>query len=596
MSALDPRQQRCAFTDALRPPPGYVLGACIGTTYRLDFDPFTAVVLAFVGADLDDSLHSPPAVLTTIARLRSRLRVYVNSGGLLPPKVPSRLFALYDRVLRPVHVPDAAFHPKVWVLRFDPASTPEHRNAPSLYRVLCASRNVTDSGCWELAVTLNGRLGTTRQQFGDDVAKFCRRFSGRDLPKEIWKLLGELPRVEFERGREAMRDMRFEWQWPRTKSLASSIPKHAQQAIVISPFIRADFLKALRGRIDDLVIVSTQKELDALPEEAHEDLTRARTYVVTGADVEDIPNMDLHAKLIAWESDRDSETSLGSANATGPGWGLRGRSNCEAMVALRPGLKVDDIVRSFVAPSKGELHAWIEEYSRQPVEPSEEEDARAQLDWLRRTLCSDQVSGTYDRSARALILRCAIASPRQPLPGTVTAEIVPLLQRDTNVWASYPDIYRKGARFTNIELEDLSGFALVRLRDSRFEDVQIVFGIQFELPLNERDSEERDDAVNARLLEGVDARALLMSVLSGMPAGTWMPPVKGRNGGGSAGPNSLLRYATIERVLEVCTADPSRMDEVDAVLRACGRSEDLVAFREFWQVFREAFNVGGERV
>src|SRR6185436_16920839 len=167
MSVLDPRQDRCAFTDALKPPAGYVLGACIGTTYRLDFDPFTAVVLAFVGSDLDDSLSSPPAVLTTIARLRSRLRVYVNSGGLLPPKVPNRLFALYDRVLRPVRVPDAAFHPKVWVLRFDPASKPESRGMPSLYRVVCASRNVTDSACWELAVTLNGRLGTNKQPFGD---------------------------------------------------------------------------------------------------------------------------------------------------------------------------------------------------------------------------------------------------------------------------------------------------------------------------------------------------------------------------------------------------------------------------------------------
>ena len=50
MSVLDVTRQRSAFTDALRPPPGHVLGACLGTTYSLDFEAFTAVVLAFVGA------------------------------------------------------------------------------------------------------------------------------------------------------------------------------------------------------------------------------------------------------------------------------------------------------------------------------------------------------------------------------------------------------------------------------------------------------------------------------------------------------------------------------------------------------------------
>ena len=74
MSALDAKRQRSAFTDALRPPPGHVLGACLGTTYSLDFDAFTAVILAFVGADVEDPLNDAPSVLTTVARLRSRLR------------------------------------------------------------------------------------------------------------------------------------------------------------------------------------------------------------------------------------------------------------------------------------------------------------------------------------------------------------------------------------------------------------------------------------------------------------------------------------------------------------------------------------------
>ncbi len=54
MSTLDVREQRLAMTDALRPPAGYRLGAAIGTTYSLEFDALTAVLLAFSGADCDD--------------------------------------------------------------------------------------------------------------------------------------------------------------------------------------------------------------------------------------------------------------------------------------------------------------------------------------------------------------------------------------------------------------------------------------------------------------------------------------------------------------------------------------------------------------
>jgi hypothetical protein len=34
------------------------------------------------------------------------------------------------------------------------------------------------------------------------------------------------------------------------------------------------------------------------------------------------------------------------------------------------------------------------------------------------------------------------------------------------------------------------------------------------------EADERDKAVNARLLEGVDARRLLLDVLAGLPGGT----------------------------------------------------------------------------
>ena len=187
MSVLDAARQRSAFTDALRPPPGHVLGACLGTTYSLDFEAFTAVILAFVGADIEDPLNDAPSVLTTVARMRSRLRVFVNSGSLHLPGATNRLFALYDRILRRVDIQGGAFHPKVWALRFDPIARPEHREVPSIYRVLTASRNVADSRCWELGVRLEGRKSTSKQKYGSDLSAFLRRVaSSPTLPKALW--------------------------------------------------------------------------------------------------------------------------------------------------------------------------------------------------------------------------------------------------------------------------------------------------------------------------------------------------------------------------------------------------------------------------
>ena len=128
------------------------------------------------------------------------------------------------------------------------------------------------------------------------------------------------------------------------------------------------------------------------------------------------------------------------------------------------------------------------------------------------------------------------------------------------------------------------GLACVVLRDEHHKDVEVSFVVQFELNMDEKDADERDTAVNRRLLEGVDARSLLLNVLSGLPGGTSRSSSTDRQNGGGHANEPLLRRASIERILEVCTADPSRVYEVEAVLAACGDAENMSSFREFWAV------------
>ncbi|ABS28169.1 hypothetical protein Anae109_3991 [Anaeromyxobacter sp. Fw109-5] len=590
MSVLDPTQ-RVALTDALRPPAGYVLDAGVGTTFSLDFEAFTAVVLAFVGADVEDVRPDPATVLTAVARLRRRLRVFLNAGGFLEPKAPNRLFALYDRIVQAIPLEGAAFHPKVWMLKFVPQERPELRRATPLYRVLCASRNVTASSCWELGARFDGQRGKG-SELGSDLGAFCRvlvRTGG--APPAVWKLASELPEVEFQVGRETAESLRFWWQWPGDKQLARRVPSRADRALVISPFIRGAFLSTLARRVDALTVVSTQDELDALPDEAHRILERSAVYVVTGSGTDDVPDLDLHAKLLAWEDDQSGtrETLVGSANATSPAWGLGAHMNCEAMIALRPGLRIHDIMKAFVSPEKGVLHGWIERYERQTTDLDETEQVRKRLESLQRRLATVALEGDHDAAGQRLTLRGVGDRPAALENDTdgVEVHVVPLLRSgDAGAWAPLEETFaERGLLFESVAREDLCAFALIRLRDTA-HDLSRCFGIQFDLPLAGAEAQARDEALSARLLENADPHTLLLNVLQGLPAGSATHEREGALAGARA--HSLLQLATVERVLEACTADPSRIEEVDAVLAGYRESERMKSFTAFWKAFKAA--------
>ena len=475
----------------------------------------------------------------------------------------------------------------MWALRFDPVARPERRGVEPIYRLLAASRNVTDSGCWELGAIFEGARRTGTQKFGSEVSAFCRKVAAaRDLPKPLWKLIEELKNVEFASPREAAKGLRFDWQWPTDRVLMNRLPRAMSRVLLISPFVRAEFLKRLCDRTVALTLVSTQDELDQLSDEAYARLADARVFVVSADAEDDVPSLDLHAKLLAWEADGESETMIGSANATGPGWGCGSNVNCEAMVSLRPGLGIDAVVKAFVSPAKDQLQPWIETYERQPEVADTEKEVTKRLEHFKRLLRADRIRGEYDSTKKTLQLLAPSTAGAQGWPAGMRAEIIPLLQRDQAIRADYQLIYGSGAVFPEIDLEDVAAFAYIVISNERHKDIELPFVVQFELNLGAQDADDRDKAVNARLLEGVDARGLLLDVLAGLPGGT-SRSVDRHRGGAQAG-ESLLRRATIERILEACTADPSRVHEVEAVLAACGDAANMSAFREFWTVFQES--------
>lgn len=594
---LEP-SERTSFLDALRPPAGYRLEAGIGTAFSLEFEVLTAVLQAFVDAEVDEEAgcQDPAVVVQAIIKLSGRLRVFVNRGSILfdAGRRPSRLFALFDRIVRDITLPNASFHPKVWVLKYAPRRSPELAGAEPVYRLVCSSRNLSASKSWELGLRLEGVREPRPSEIGRALASFCRTVLARDerVPRALADLPAEVEAVGFATSREMQESLEFLWQWPGRPGLNRYLSGRGYRALLMAPFVRASFLDRLFGRFDKLTIISRQEELDALGEAIHSQLARAEVYVVRPREtVSGEAALDLHGKLVMTEGPKGNRTYLGSANASSRAWGLGESRNCEAMVAMSPGIGIDRFVKAFVRGPDG-LHPWIEEYRRSSEPLDEVETARRALDQAATALGRIEVNVRYEREARVLGVGAQQAQPATfaELSTRYAIEVAPmLLLASREAFRPLAELYAGEIRYTEVEVADVSEFVVIRIVDRSYR-LERSCVIRAQSNLGDELWEWRDDAVRADLLAGSDVRVLLWNILwgaGGRPMGhRGGIPRRGGNGGHR---ESLLSEVTIEGLLEACTEDPSRIEEIDALLRAFKDNPAVdSAFVEFWERFKQA--------
>lgn len=601
---LEPTHRQ-SFLDVLRPPPGYRLAAAIGTSYSLEMEPLTAALLAFIGEDLDPEAPDRISILHALGRVSRCLRIYINAGSL--PAAPShrlnKLFALYDGIVRHVHLEGASFHPKVWVLKFEPPSAPEYRRTRPLYRLLCSSRNLTQSRFWELGSWAEGYLEENFESpLGISAARLCQRLTqtrARDVGSKsaLSRMIQELPNVRFEGSREQHESLELLWQWPgQRRTLQAALPGQGSRALLISPFLGDRFVAALRDRFSELTILSTQEALDGLSEELVSRLDPQRTYVLfsPGESEDDALGQGLHAKVLLCESDEGRQAFLGSANGTSAGWGL-GPVNGEAVLAMKPGPSINSVVRDLlIEPKKNVLYRWIQRYERQPIQEDDVSLARGQMDLVRRQLSGLRLQGTYQPDKSVLTLTCSNPGVA-PLPEGALCLVAPYLL------AGRADGFRPLSElagivsYEGVTAAELCEFAVIRISFPRW-DLSHDFLLEMHGLLSTELRKERDEVLQQHLMEGVDGRALLFRLLG-------LPPPRGgpQEGEGSGGSRrntrlSLLQELTVERVLESVAADPESMDVIESALKVLARGgkadEELLAF---WANLKRAMERTGWR-
>lgn len=600
---LDP-EARTLYTDALRPPPGHVFREAVAATYSLDLETLLTIPLhlALFSAEegIEELLKDGVALLEALRRTVERITIYAQASRVIAPARPHVLYGLLEPAVVEVTPPGGtgAFHPKLWLLRFDHART----GAPRL-RLLVLSRNVTGDRCWDLALTLEGEPGSEALAANQPLAELVSRMPALALrpPAEAriagartlaelahrtaWELPGSYERLRFHA--------------PGMHGGRGWLPERSDRLLVISPFVTPGALEALLDTTDDPVaLVSRPEELAALAPALLERFGRVlvlpeQAELEDGEEPEaardrDLPAYGLHAKAYALKRGWDTHLYVGSANATAPA--LLHGGNVELMAELVGRSSRVPSVDAFDGDGFGAILVdYVPPDAPEPPDPVIER-ARRELDLARRSLAG---AGLRVRFAPAEDRWTITLQPPAPLAlegvGAVTAWLV--TRREETAVAV--DALRAGdaVALPDAPLPLLTSFVAFQLVASgAAETVRFVLALEADdLPVAERDAAIIRDVIRNR--EGFLRYVMLLLAeagegddVFGAGAGGW-----GAFGGRTA---TAGEAPVFEHLTRAFCREPARLRAVSRLIREIGSGggDEVIPteFLDLWAVFEAA--------
>lgn len=607
-------RNRQSLLEMMRPPTDYRLGSAIGTSYSADFVTLTSIMLAFVDAEMDeDEKYNVPQQLGAITRLADKMLLFVNRSSTLfsGVKESTKIFAIYDRIFREIHFEDGSFHPKVWLLTYEPRQLPTTVGCKPIYRVLCSSRNVTSTNNWELAIKLEGQIQSRRRTypFGEALSSYFDRIRGHSQTESaiINSAIDDLPFVDFDMPQRMSGGCEFLFQWPNRRPLYDDMPAGGKRALIVSPFLSKSFVETALTRFDEVYLISTKRELDTKLNESLVKRLGSRVFFVDDELSGEVnTRMSLHAKLYIFDLDSGSTVMLGSANASFSAWN---KKNCEAMLSFSPGWNVRQFLQQFVFADekKDVLHAWIDRYSvedwKEQEEQTDEELGDAAIGQAQKLLAGFQFDLNYDDSIEQLVLKATSDSQQEPLADAteeVTISVMPISlvnADDFGHWGggTLLDAFGPGIAY-RVHISQLSEFVCFQIAHASVKSpkrfILKATSHNFADLLDTRDTELLRSQLTAKQFAQFLNAVLFDSSLHGQRTiETLITGHKGRV------PTSGQREFSvcIEDVMRACTEDETRVEEVSKILAtfhgADAKENEYVSqdFREFWSEFTIAF-------
>lgn len=605
---LEPGRRRL-FLETLRPPDGYVLSRAVGTTFTLDLMALLSVPLAFTFRDAQGSegqlAAEPLSLLERARRYAGRIVVFSQGGYTGVPRAVQTALAFIEESVIAVFPPGrsergAIFHPKVWVLRYEPrAST---AGLPVRYRLVTQSRNLTFDSSWDVSLVLDGELNESRvnaYSINRPLADFVRR-----LPtlapgpvagyhgKNVDLLADELLRVQWSppEGLELKRFLPF--------GLRRGNPPYPDQdrrrLLVISPFLDGEFLRSINRRRRRSVLVSRREALLTVSQDALTSFEKVYAFrSALDPEPEDIDESlpllsGLHAKVFVIDDGWNARVAIGSANSTMAALGERPR-NVEFMVELggkRSRFGIDALLREHAKGERGTFGSLIEEFDTSEAGTVTEDESRMRLDRLleraAQSLARADIGGTVtDSNGSRYRLRLGLPNESDLDPAVTEVRCWP---------ATLPSgrgrPLEDGTEFEGLTLSDLSAFLAIEVKarvDGRADSRRFARVIRLTgLP------EDRLPRLIAAMLR--DRRRflqLLWLLLSPDQDATVADLTGALSSGNSDSSWGAAIPGLMERMLETLGSDPRRLDDANTLieeLRSTEAGADLLGaeFEAVW--------------
>ena len=618
-------RERTLLLDSLRPPSGYRLRRAVGTSFTLDLMALLTAPLAFTFFDAHDDdgapVADPVALLEALRRHAEKVTLFCQAGMIGVPRPDQPLLAFLEGSVIAVQPPHKGgiFHPKLWVLNFQP------EEGPAIYRVLCLSRNLTFARTWDTCLRLQGRLSKREGGFprneplADLLSALPKLESPRpvtaELREDLERMAYEIRRVDFKTPRP-FKDFRIHnfglgqrggWPFPK-----------GGRSLVVSPFLVGSTVADLMREHGLEVVVSRPEAFDDVVRGVGPQVLPQTCYVLSpGADLNsrdgeegeppdgsppadaEVELSGLHAKLFLFENGRDSHLFTGSANATGAAF----HGNVEVLVELI-GRTKDCGIDSFLGPEDDPridtIRSLLQSY-RPPDCPGPEQPERMlerEADRLARVLaaapltarvCEIDEGNRWDMALSGVLPEFPTGVEVKVWPATLSAESAQRIADPTgppNERDDPTDQIDPVATFPGLSFEALTAFFAfeVSVREGS-QEVRRRFVATAELIGAPEDRRER--LLRSLLKDRRRVIQLLFLILMGEGAdvSAFVQVGEGSFRGSFGGWD---RAALLEALLRCLSHSPSRLDEAAALiadLTSTPEGEDLLpeGLNEIWE-------------
>lgn len=532
-------------------------------------------------------------MLEAIRRTAGIVTVYYQEKQIHVPERYNRLFAYLEDTVRAVRMVDAfsSFHPKVWVLRYLQEGTGEK----PFYRVLVLSRNLTYDRSWDLAIALEGRVGSTTRSANRPLIEFLAYLNGIHPFSDFHRFTKDLAKVTFEVP-EGFKRFAFHPVGIESHRVSPIVNHDADVALCMSPFIDNETVSKVRERVQgDFWLFGRKQEMAKLNRETVEGCNAycISDWVVQGESFADVDNsneecveQDLHAKLFVFQQADTSRWCLGSANATSA---ARER-NIEFMVELIGNDRRVTLKRAIEDLLGEDLNVFEKFHPESAGQPDPNAKLRAALRRLEYELAQAPLSGSLSRAANQtnydLSIRLDLSEVHEATG--LTLAIGPL-----NYTEQIPADIGKLNRlaFENIRETEISRFVIFAINNG--EEPLRSFVLRYEI---DGIPATRNDAIFKSIVSNSDqffeylrfllADEIFKSDLLSLPPKRKQP---------SQGNDEFLWHANLpifESIVEAVSRYPDRLKAVDGViqrLKTTGPGEQALIppeFLDFWEVFR----------